>query len=277
MTSIISAEQLRDDLAAGEAIRLLDVRWRLDAPDGRPAYLEGHVPGAIYVSLDDDLADHSRNDLGRHPLPTREQFEATARRWGLDLDTRVVVYDDTKGTAAARAWWVLRSFGFTRVEVLDGGLRAWRSIDGELTGEIPAVVESEVDVPAPTDAGMTIDDAAAWPDTGVLLDARPADRYAGENEIIDPRAGHIPGAVSLPTTGNVDADGRFLPIEELRARFATVGAFDAPVGVYCGSGVAATHTLLALELVGGSGRLFPGSFSQWSRDASRPIATGPTP
>ncbi len=277
MTHLISVDELRAELAAAAPVRLLDVRWRLDAPDGREAHRAGHLPGAVYVSLDDDLADPTREGLGRHPLPGRERLQASARRWGLEPDTPVVVYDDAKSTAAARAWWVLRAFGISNVRILDGGLRAWTAAGLPLeTGE-PVVAPSSIELPAQTDTGLTADEAAAVPSRGVLIDARPADRYAGRNEVIDPRSGHIPGAVSLPTTGNVDAEGRFLNPEALRARFAEVGALGTEVGVYCGSGIAATHTILALELAGGTGRLFPGSFSQWAADPSRPVATGDEP
>lgn len=265
-----------DELAALQDVRVLDVRWRLDRPDSRPEYLEGHLPGAVYVDLDTELAAHGRPEDGRHPLPTVEALQASARRWGLHAGDTVVVYDDLKNLSAARAWWLLRYAGVADVRLLDGSLRAWTAAGLPLeTGDVQ---------PEPGDIDLTygalptidIDGAAAFPEDGVLLDARAGERYRGEAEPVDPRAGHIPGARNAPTTGNVGPDGRFLDPAALRARFAEVGVVDGvPVAAYCGSGVTAAHEAVALTLAGFTAALYPGSWSQWSNHP-RPVATGDT-
>lgn len=265
-----------DELAALQHVRILDVRWRLDRPAGRPEYLEGHLPGAVYVDLDTELAAHGRPEDGRHPLPTVEALQASARRWGLRAGDTVVVYDDLKNLSAARAWWLLRYAGVADVRLLDGSLRAWTAAGLPLeTGDVQ---------PEPGDIDLTygalptidIDGAAAFPEGGVLLDARAGERYRGEAEPVDPRAGHIPGARNAPTTGNVGPDGRFLDPAALRARFAEVGVVDGvPVAAYCGSGVTAAHEAVALTLAGFAPALYPGSWSQWSNQP-RPVATGDT-
>ncbi|MCK8610646.1 sulfurtransferase [Agromyces sp. C10] len=259
---------------------VLDVRWTLAEPDGRDAYRAGHIPGAVYVDLDTELADHSATGEGRHPLPGEAAFTAAMRRWGLRDGDLVVAVDDVGGMSAGRAWWLLRHAGWRDVRLLDGGLAAWREAGLPLeTGEV---------VPDPGDAtarfgGMPVvdldeADALASAEAGVLLDARAAERYRGEVEPIDPRAGHIPGAVSAPTTGNLGADGRFLPAEVLRDRFAALGADGRhPLAVYCGSGVNAAHQVAALAVVGLDAALYPGSFSQWSNVPERPVAAGPEP
>ncbi|SFR82980.1 thiosulfate/3-mercaptopyruvate sulfurtransferase [Agromyces sp. CF514] len=271
------ARRLADDAPAARTV-VLDVRWTLAQPDGTEAYRAGHIPGAVYVDLDTELADHGAVGAGRHPLPSEQAFTAAMRRWGLrDGDTAVVV-DDLSGQSAARAWWLLRYAGFDDVRILDGALGAWRAAGHPLeTGDV---------VPDAGDAtarygGMRvvdIDGAAALSGRGVLLDARAADRYRGDVEPIDPRAGHIPGARSAPTGSALDADGRFLPADVLRARFAEVGAVPgAEVATYCGSGVTGAHAVAALAIAGVDAALFPGSWSQWSTDASRPVATGAEP
>lgn len=259
---------------------VLDVRWTLAEPDGRDAYRAGHIPGAVYVDLDTELADHSATGEGRHPLPGEAAFTAAMRRWGLREGDLVVAVDDAGGMSAARAWWLLRHAGWRDVRLLDGGLAAWREAGLPLeTGDV---------VPEPGDAtarfgGMPVvdldeADALASAEAGVLLDARAAERYRGDVEPIDPRAGHIPGAVSAPTTGNLGTDGRFLPAEVLRERFAALGADGRhPLAVYCGSGVNAAHQVAALAVAGLDAALYPGSFSQWSNVRERPVATGPEP
>lgn len=279
MTQLIDATSLAAALAARPAptptLRVLDVRWKLGGPPGRDEYAAGHIPGAVYVDLDTELAGHGLPTDGRHPLPAEDDFREAVRRWGLDDGDDVVVYDDASGTSAARAWWLLRHAGFGSVRVLDGGLAAWRASGG--------AIETEPNIPEPGTAtvawgGMpTIDAdaAAAFPDNGVLLDARAGERFRGEIEPVDPRAGHIPGAVSAPTTGNLADDGTLLPVDALAERFAALGVTpDAPVAVYCGSGVTAAHEILALEEAGIGAALYPGSFSAWSNDDARPVATG---
>lgn len=260
-------------------VRVLDVRWRLDAPDGHPAYLEGHIPGAVYVSLDDELAAHGDPADGRHPLPEAAAFQASVRRWGIDDGDTVVVYDDWLGYGAARAWWMLTDAGVT-ARVLDGGFSAWRDADLPLEpGEVLPAAGSAVLEPGQL-RQLTIDEAAALAAAGggVLLDARAGERYRGEVEPIDPRAGHIPGALSAPTTANVDADGRMLSSADLRARFADLGIEPGTaVGVYCGSGVSAAHEVLALAVAGYESALYPGSWSQWANHPERPVETGAMP
>lgn len=255
---------------------VLDVRWRLGGPDGEVDYLAGHVPGAVFVRLDDDLAAHGAASDGRHPLPDAAVFQASARRWGIDDGDTVVVYDDWQGFGAARAWWMLRDAGVD-VRVLDGGLAAWRSAGlpletGDVTAEPGSVTLHPGQLPQ-----LTIDEAAALAHDGVLLDARAGERYRGESEPIDPRAGHIPGAQSAPTSENLDEQGRMRSAEELRARFARFDIGDGPVGVYCGSGVSAAQEVLALMVAGYDAALYPGSWSQWSNHPERPVAVGARP
>jgi thiosulfate/3-mercaptopyruvate sulfurtransferase len=252
------------------------VRWRLDAPDGRPAHREAHLPGAVYVDLETELAAPSTPGAGRHPLPTVDALQAAARRWGVRQDSVVVAYDDLGGMSAARAWWLLRDAGLGDVRVLNGGLAAWRRAG--LRTEAGDVVPQAGDVRLSPGHLPVIDADGAAGFDGTLLDARAGERYRGEVEPIDPRAGHIPGAVSAPTAGNLDADGRFLSPEALRRRFAGLGIdSDAPVAAYCGSGITASHEVLALAVAGIDAALFPGSWSAWSSDPGRPAATGPTP
>lgn len=259
-------------------VRVLDVRWRLDRPDGRADFEAGHIPGAVYVDLDAELSDHVRPATeGRHPLPSTADLQASARRWGIRRDDIVVVYDDLGGQSAARAWWLLRDAGLD-VRLLDGALAAWREAGFDLeTGPVTPRA-GDVTLRRGVMPVIDLDGAAAFPETGTLLDARAAERYRGEVEPVDPRAGHIPGAVSAPTAGNLGADGRFLPPEQLRARFHGLGVdAGAPVAAYCGSGVTAAHEVLALELAGFRAALFPGSWSAWSQNSNRPIATGASP
>lgn len=270
-----------DDLALAlgdEQLRVLDVRWRLGSTTGREEYLAGHIPGAVYVDLDTELADHGALGEGRHPLPPVEKLQAAARRWGIDDGGTVVVYDDLKNLSSARAWWLLRYAGIDDVQVLDGSLRGWIDNGGTLETDDVTPPAGTVSLRYGQLDTLTIDEAAALPLTGVLLDARAAERYRGEQEPVDPRAGHIPGAVNAPTTGNVDDAGRFFAPGILRDRFEALGVSDdAPLGVYCGSGVTAAHEALALTLAGFTPALYPGSWSQWSTIPDRPVATGPHP
>lgn len=274
---LVAAEALAAELASPTPPRVLDVRWRLDMPDGRPAFREGHIPTAVYVDLDHDLARHGAPATeGRHPLPTREKLQDAARSWGLEDGDRVVVYDDLSGMSAARAWWVLTDAGLD-VRVLDGALAEWTAAGLPVeTGE-PVVPPGAVTLGAGHLPTLSIDDAGALPGAGVLIDARAGERYRGETEPIDPRPGHIPGAVSAPTAANVDAEGRFLPAEALQERFAALGIHPSTaVGVYCGSGVTASHEVLALRIAGIDAALFPGSWSAWS-NTDRPAAIGAQP
>ncbi|MFB7569625.1 sulfurtransferase [Streptomyces sp. NPDC056165] len=282
MNAIISASDLASALAEPRPPVLLDVRWQLSlataagaAPfDGCAAHAAGHIPGAVFVDLDRELASAPGGN-GRHPLPDLEVFGAAMRRAGVAADRPVVVYDGGQGWAAARAWWLLRWTGHPDVRVLDGGLAAW---EGPLETAVPGPAEGDF-VPKPGALPLLdADGAAALARSGVLFDARAGERYRGEVEPIDPVGGHIPGAVSAPTTENAGPDGRFLPAAELRARFAALGAADGrDVGVYCGSGVSAAHEVLALAVAGIPAALYVGSWSEWSSDPSRPVAVGPDP
>ncbi|MER7464661.1 sulfurtransferase [Streptomyces sp. NPDC097981] len=276
-SAILSTSELMDEMAGSRPPVLLDVRWQLGGPDLRSAYESGHLPGAVYVDLDHELAGPPGRG-GRHPLPEPEEFGAVMRRAGVSADVPVVVYDGGQGWAAARAWWLLRHTGHTDVRVLDGGLAAWTAVGGAVTADAATPVEGDFK-PTPGAAGLLdADAAAALARSGILLDARAGERYRGEVEPIDRVGGHIPGAVSAPTAENVDADGRFLPADALRARFAGLGVSGGtPVGVYCGSGVSGAHQVLALEVAGVPAALYAGSWSEWSSDPARPVATGPDP
>ncbi|GLJ78376.1 sulfurtransferase [Microbacterium imperiale] len=282
MASILTtAADLQTALAAGSypdggPVRVLDVRWRLDRPDGRPAFLAGHIPGARYADLDAQLAEHGDPGAGRHPLPSPERLQAAVRDWGIDAGDTVVVYDDVNNLSSARAWWVLRDAGIADVRVLDGALAAWIDAGFALEqGEPDAARPGSAVVSPGTLPVLDIDEVLDHARTGLLLDARAGERFRGEVEAIDPRAGHIPGAVSAPTTDNLDETGRFRRAQELRARFAALGAEPGgAVGVYCGSGVTAAHEAVALTVAGYEPVLYPGSWSQWSQHPDRPLATG---
>ncbi len=274
MTVLVGAAEL---LAAPVRPVPLDVRWALGDDRGRERYLADHLPGAVFVDLDTELAAPASPGEGRHPLPSVADLQAAARRWGIRTGDAVVAYDATGGLAAARAWWLLRWGGMGDVRLLDGGLDAWVAAGGDL--ESGDVVPEPGDVVL-TGGGMpvlTAEEAAALPRSGgVLLDARAGERYRGETEPVDPRAGHVPGAVSAPTTENLRADGTFRT--DLADRFAALGVRPGTaVGVYCGSGVTAAHEVAAMAQAGVGAALWPGSWSQWSADPSRPVVTGADP
>lgn len=271
--ALISVAELQAELGGGQPPVLLDVRWSLGGPDGAREYAAGHLPGAVYLDLETQLSRPRRAGEGRHPLPDPAALQEVLRGAGISAGTRVVVHDAATSTSAARGWWVLRWAGLADVRVLDGGLAAWTAAGGVLTTDVPRPEPGDVTV---RPGSLPVLDAGAAADlarTGVLLDARAPERYRGEVEPVDPVAGHVPGALNLPTTQNVDDTGRFLAPERLRERFAAVST--GPVGVYCGSGVTAAHTLLALEVAGVPATLYPGSWSEWVADPSRPVATGP--
>ena len=267
---LISADWLHAHIGDPD-VRVIDFRWYLVGRRGADEYAKGHIPGAAFVELDDVTG----KGPGRHPLPTLEQFQAAMRVAGVDDATAVVVYDDVGGSVAARLWFLLRWFGHERQAVLDGGLQAW----GEpLETAAPRVREGTFTARRP-DRSRILDFAEVAQHPGVpVIDSRAGERYRGEKEPVDPRAGHIPGARNAPFAGNLQDDGRFKSREELRRRFEQVGVDpDKGAVVYCGSGVNACHNLLAMELAGVKNvRLYEGSWSDWSsRDA--PIATGPEP
>ncbi len=280
-------EELQRLLAAGREACVLDVRWALGRTDGAAQHRAGHVPGAVYVDLDTELAAPATTRDGRHPLPAVVDLQAAARRWGVRAGVPVVAYDAVGGMSAARAWWLLRWCGVADVRILDGGLDAWVAAGGALEiGDVApepgdvVLSPGRLEVLGPDGVaalavevqphGLSL--ASRGP---VLLDARAGERFRGEVEPVDPRAGHIPGATSAPTAGNLDGSGRFLDPEHLRARFARLGAVPgARVAVYCGSGVTAAHEVAALASVGVEAALYAGSWSQWSADPGRPVATG---
>ena len=272
---LITATELERLLARGAQVAILDVRWELARPDGRAAYEVGHVPGAVYVSLDDDLTDHAVPGRGRHPLPSGPAVQAAARRWGIDEGTTVVAYDDWNRAGSARAWWVLKASGLPDVRILDGGLAAWTAAGGALqTGDVR---------PEPGDVTAVHDDlyAGGMPTLRAddvlrlgarLIDARAPERFRGEVEPVDPVAGHIPGATNVPSTSLLGADGTFGSDAELRLALG-VGQEHAE-GAYCGSGVTASVAVAALAAIGVDAALFPGSWSQWCADPGRPVAIG---
>lgn len=277
---LIEAQELHRLLDSGNPVVLLDVRWALGDPDGHAHYVAGHLPGAVFVDLERELSGAPSTGAGRHPLPAARDFAAAAQRWGINPDSEVVIYDGTRALSAARAWWLLRHAGLSKVRVLNGGLDAWTRAGYPLAqGEVKAKPGS-VDLGWDRLPVIDIDAADEFP--GILLDARAFERYAGASEPIDPRAGHIPGALSSPTTENLGADGRFLNPEALEARFAGLGVRATgddvgPVAAYCGSGVTAAHQILALATIGINAALFPGSWSQYSADPTRTPATGQRP
>ncbi|WP_235010242.1 sulfurtransferase [Mycobacterium sp. 3519A] len=262
---LITATELARRLNAGEPLTILDVRWQLAEPDGRAAYEQGHLPGAVYVSLDDELSDHTVVGRGRHPLPSGRDLVAAGRRWGLRHGVPVVVYDDWNRAGSARAWWVLTAAGIGDVRILDGGLRAWKGPleTGSVTPEPGDVRVPHDDLYAGALPTLIADQAAA---ADVLLDARAPERFRGETEPIDPVAGHIPGARNVPSTALLGDDGTFA--------LNRLPAVDGPVGVYCGSGVTASVVVAALAAAGVDASLYPGSWSEWSSDSTRPVETG---
>ena len=269
MTSpLVSAEELA--VLLGQ-VTVLDVRYSLGGPPGLEAYAAGHVPGAAYVDLDTALAG-SPGPRGRHPLPDPHVLEQALRRAGVRDDHPVVVLDDWQGRAAARAWWLLRWAGHTDVRVLDGGWTAW--LAGGHPTETGASDPPRGDFTARPGSlpVLEVDDVLAFAADHVLVDARDADRFRGEVEPVDPVAGHVPGAVNVPTGANLREDGTFRPPEELREVYAAAAGEE--VAAYCGSGVTAAQDLLAMAVAGIDGRLYPGSWSEWVADPDRPVATG---
>lgn len=275
-TPLIDVTDLRRLLDSGQQVVLLDVRWQLGRTDGYEQYRQGHLPGAVFVDLDAELSAPPSDTEGRHPLPHAADLQSSARRWGISADSVVVTYDDSGHVAAARAWWLLRWGGLEEVFILDGGLAAWREAGGELPTDDVAPAPGEIELSGGMMPIVDADSAGVWARQAIVLDARPATRYAGGPDPYDPRPGHIPGAHSAPSPGNLGIDGRFRSAEELRHHYAEIGIWaHTPVAVYCGSGVTATQTVAALASIGVDAALYPGSWSQWSRDDARPVATGP--
>jgi thiosulfate/3-mercaptopyruvate sulfurtransferase len=260
---------------------VFDCRFELARPEwGVSAYAQGHIPNAIYAHLDRDLSSPVTSTSGRHPLPLLEAFSATLGRWGIDENVQVVAYDQGNGAYASRLWWLLRWVGHSRVAVLNGGFAAWQHA-GLPVSKQPGVRQPRRFTPNRLQGGVvsTVELekllAAGQLATGQrpLIDARSADRFAGQNETIDPVAGHVPGASNHPFVHNLDAQGRFLPPHVLRSKWleALRGQPPAAAIAMCGSGVTACHNLLALEVAGLPGaQLYAGSWSEWIRDAARP-------
>jgi thiosulfate/3-mercaptopyruvate sulfurtransferase len=272
---LVSVAELSATVGSDRVPLLLDVRWALTGPPGLDTYRAGHLPGAVFVDLDRDLAGPP-GPAGRHPLPDPDSAEAALRRLGVRSDRPVVAYDDGDASVAARAWWLLRWAGHEDVRVLDGGYAAWLAAGlPVVAGDPPAVVPGDIVVRPGKMAVAGVEDAAAVAHSGVLLDVRAAARFRGDTEPVDPVAGHVPGARNAPLAGNLGADGRFLDPDALAARFAALGVGQGvEVAAYCGSGVGAAQTVLALQVAGYSAALFVGSWSEWIVDASRPVATG---
>ena len=268
---LIDASWLKEN---GAAVVILDTRWYLDGRSGRAEYDTGHIPGARFVDLDADLASPPTREGGRHPLPWPTDFAAAMGRLGVGSDSAVVVYDDNGGICAARCWWMLDAVGVSAA-VLDGGITAWGP-DLETSEPVWEAADFEA---RPWPANRLIDmDAVAslrGDAASLILDARSTERYRGDDNPIDERFGHIPGAISAPCADNLGSDGHMLPRDRLAARYRDLGAADRDVVAYCGSGVSACHDLLAMRVAGlEDGRLFVGSWSAWGADPDRPIETG---
>jgi thiosulfate/3-mercaptopyruvate sulfurtransferase len=289
-TTLIEPTELLREAGANAAAAdwvVVDCRFDLAKPDwGAAAYAAGHVPNALYAHLDHDLSGPLSPATGRHPLPSMVRLAETLGRWGIDEDVQVVAYDQGGGAFAARLWWLLRWAGHPRVAVLNGGYAAWQQagLPVEVTPRPRqprtfTLRPSEEQVIGTAELERLLHEGELANGTAVLVDARSADRFAGENETIDPVAGHIPGAHNHPFAGNLAAQGRFLPASELRSRWeATLGEHPARDAIaMCGSGVTACHNLLAMAIAGLSGaRLYAGSWSEWIRDRTRPVARSGT-
>src|SRR5262245_3407532 len=278
---LVTVEWLRERLH-GPGVRPVDVRWYLTEPArGRAEYDAGHISGAIFLDVDTDLAAPRGQGHGRHPLPPAEAFARVAGRAGIGPEMQVIAYDSSGGAYAARLWWLLRYFGHQRVSLLDGGWPAWQAAGYPTEAGAPTIAAATfVAVPHPE---MVVDAAAVEAlrrdPRALILDARLTERYEGRIEPIDPQAGHIPGARSAPYPGNLREDGVMKNANELREHYLALGADSADtIACYCGSGVTAAHTVFALYLAGRTDALlYEGSWSDWSSDPTRPVATGPEP
>jgi thiosulfate/3-mercaptopyruvate sulfurtransferase len=261
------------------SLRIVDARWTLGGPSGREQYAAGHLPGAVFVDPDTELSSPGQGP-GRHPVPTASKLARALSERGIGDDHVVVAYDDAGGSIAARLWWLYRHYGHDgQCAVLDGGIAAWTDAGLPLTTDAGPVERATWTPCEPKDDIVDTDAVLAMLEGGALLiDARAGERYRGETEPIDPQAGHIPGAVNVPWASNLGPDGRFLDPASLRERYIHLGADERPTVAYCGSSLSATHDLLAMELAGiPGGSLYEGSWSHWSSDPTRPVATGPEP
>lgn len=274
MDPVVSTDWLAEHLGDG-GVRVADVRWYLDpARVGRDAYAAGHLPGAVFFDVEHDLSapgGRRGGRLGRHPWPSPERVGEVMSAAGIGPDTLVVAYDDQAGATAGRLWFVLRAHGHDRVAVLDGGLAKWLAEGRPLSTDVPSYPRTAFEPRFRPELLASKEELLAG--VPLVLDARAPERYRGDTEPIDPRAGHVPGAKSAFYTENL-RDGVFRSPEELRARFAALGAEAAAPVVYCGSGVTACHDLLALHRAGLPARLYAGSWSEWSSNPELPIETG---
>jgi len=276
---LISPTELADLLASERPPILADVRWSLGGPPGKPDFLASHIPGAVWIDLEAQLASPSGVG-GRHPLPRIDVFQQAMRDIGVCEDSLVVAYDAATSQAAARLWWLLTDAGHHQVRVLNGGLAAWIAA-GLPTVSGPSAPSTHGDFVARPGQRAQVNAAEIAAKLGIsdgltLVDVRAPERYSGGKEPIDPVAGHIPGAINMPATANLDVDGRFLSPAEIAARYAAAGGVEGGV-LYCGSGVTAAQSLLALESAGFTAAIYPGSWSDWITDPTRPIATGTEP
>ncbi len=275
---LVDAQTLLKEIQGDTPPVLLDVRFSPSGPDLRPEYEAGHIPGARFVDLAVDLSRPGTGVEGRRPLPDPDALQRTLRAWGLHDDSRVVVYDNNYGLTAGRAWWVLTWAGLAGVRLLDGGYAAWTAAGGPVSTQAPhSRAPGTITVRPGALPVLTADEAAAMPAHGLLLDARGKEHYEGRVTAAgETPEGHIPGAIEAGTRGSLDDNGLLLDEAALRERFASLGLTgDEPVGAYCGGGVAAAHQVLTLKLLGIDAALFVGSWTAWSADPSRPVATGP--
>ncbi len=272
---LISPEALAALLGEPD-LRIADVRWYLGEPDrGQQEYARGHIPGAVFVDLDTDLA--APTGPGRHPLPAPAEFADRLGWLGFGSGDFIVAYDDVLGSVAARLWWMLDNLGHERVALLDGGLRAWQAAGLPVSTDNPAVAPGELRLADHWSNTVDRAELIGRLDEVTLIDARAPERYRGEIEPVDPKAGHIPSAVNAPAKIALGPDGRFLPPAELAGRLRSIAPPDRPVVASCGSGVTACHTALAMRVAGlPDPLLYPGSFSDWSR-SDQPVAVGPEP
>ena len=280
-TTLISVTELQQHLD-DPAFVILDCRGELTDPRaGAAAFAVGHLPGAQHADPDVHLSDKSPGKdgsfRGRHPLPSPESFIQTLRHWGVHPHSQVIVYDGHGGMFASRVWWMLRWVGHAEVALLDGGLPAWQAAGGAVTTAVTTKAPGSITLQASLVSTVSAEDVLANLDTkqSIVLDARANDRFRGENETIDPVAGHIPGARNRMFKDNLQADGCFKPAEALRAEFSALIRSPESTIAQCGSGISACHNLLAMEIAGLPGAaLYPGSWSEWSSNPSRPVATG---
>ena len=273
--TLITAAQLRLLLDNNDNLLIADCRTNLIDPDqGSKAYLESHIPGAVYLHLDQDLSSEIiPGQTGRHPLPEQSSFTALIQRLGINENTQIVVYDSNSGAFAARAWWLFRWAGLANVAVLDGGWQNWVLAVQPTNRSIPMLTPSDFEPSYQDQMIVSADEILSQGSNWTLLDARAADRFAGQNETLDPKAGHIPGTLNAPFSENLDEQGMFLPGQDIAARFTSF-ANDKPKVNYCGSGVTACHNILAMTHAGlDAGRLYPGSWSEWITDDGRNIET----